>query len=160
MEFKLSAARVLFGLICTLLIGCGKGGVSSDRRDTSDSADSDVQRLRGTWYPASVEFGGSIQTGEAFESFAKAFSLSFDGYSFVNSAPDQNNRGTFRLEPSKRPREITMVRERGGEVLGIYEFRGDRLMLCAGKPDSPRPADFTTRPGSSAILMELTRRPP
>ena len=67
------------------------------------------------------------------------------------------------IDPSKNPRTIDFEmigQSKPIKKLGIYEFNGDRLKLCLGRPGAERPTDFSSKPGQGRILSEWKREKP
>src|SRR5439155_25802112 len=65
-------------------------------------------------------------------------------------------RGTFTLDPSKKPREIDLAHSEGMHAgktqLGIYECDGETLRISYGTPGQPRPVDFEPRQGDGKTV--------
>lgn len=47
-----------------------------------------------------------------------------------------------------------------GTTLGIYELRGDTLVLCYSIPGEPRPTEFASKAGTRLQLVTLKRDGP
>jgi uncharacterized protein (TIGR03067 family) len=73
-------------------------------------------------------------------------------------------RGTFKLDLSKKPKEIDVVftegPEKGKTSLGIYELEGDVYKVCIGLTGKKRPTEFISKPGSGHVLEVLKRQKP
>ena len=76
--------------------------------------------------------------------------------------------GTFRLDPTARPRAMDLLiregpaRHRGKLARAIYEFDGDHLLWCPGEPGSPaRPRAFPpgNDPTHLCIVFRRSGRP-
>jgi len=74
--------------------------------------------------------------------------------------------GSFSLDPSKKPKEITIFTsdiEHGTlapwELHGIYDFQGGRLTIAYRK-GAPPPEKFESTPGSGVTLLVLERQKP
>jgi uncharacterized protein (TIGR03067 family) len=60
---------------------------------------------------------------------------------------------TFRLEPSTKPKRITLIEVDGGtEMTAIYKIERDTLTMCRGYAGQPVPTDFATKPGDKRKL--------
>ena len=74
-------------------------------------------------------------------------------------------KGTFQLDPSKRPKAIDMTiteakkdQDKGKEVHGIYELGKDSLKWCAAEPGQKgRPKEFSTEPNSGLGIITLEK---
>jgi uncharacterized protein (TIGR03067 family) len=67
--------------------------------------------------------------------------------------------GTYRLDPSKQPKEITSVAD-GKTMAGIYQLDGDNLKICFAWFGEARPRDFVTKAGSRTRLAIYRREKP
>ena len=68
------------------------------------------------------------------------------------------------VDPSTTPRSIDVEITRGSNIgkkmLGIYEVRGDRLVICWGEPGSDkRPKKFATKlsVGAGALMTSYKK---
>ena len=118
------------------------------------SAKSDLNRLQGTWTLISAVRDGKPMA----EDEAKRTTIVFTGDRFRfprETADATSQRGTFRIDPTKRPRQMDATSPEGEVALGIYEVEGDDYRVCfapparCGPPPSvPSPAaDTSTRSG-------------
>jgi uncharacterized protein (TIGR03067 family) len=69
---------------------------------------------------------------------------------------------TYRLDPSKTPREIDLRSTTGGPLMpSVYQLSGDRLKVCLPGTDGARPTALSSRPTRPGlILYTLKREPP
>src|SRR6516164_3912419 len=68
-------------------------------------AKKDQEALQGTWRPVSSEQGGKDQTDEA-----KDHTLTFEKDTFtVKKGDEVRIKGTFKVDPSKKPKTIDMT---------------------------------------------------
>jgi uncharacterized protein (TIGR03067 family) len=67
-----------------------------------------------------------------------------------------NERGTFVLDDSRRPRTIDFNLA-FGTIFGIYEFNGEELTLCVTTEGEPRPSGFTTAKSDRRRLTRYQR---
>ena len=65
--------------------------------------------------------------------------------------------GTFRVDPSKDPKEIDLVLAADMTWPGIYRLEGDRLRLCLDSQGRERPASLS---GERFFAYELQRPSP
>lgn len=70
--------------------------------------------------------------------------------------------GNFKLDPSKNPKTVdstyTEGPDKGKTFKSIYQLDGDMLKFCrAGSPDSERPTEFKTKPGSGGFVSVYKR---
>ena len=82
-----------------------------------------------------------------------------DTATFENS--DARLVGTFRLDPTPRPKNFDMTVDEGNRKwsgsAGIYELTGDTFRVCFAFPSNVRPDAFTTHPGSGRTLFVYRR---
>ncbi len=123
------------------------------------SNEDDVKMLQGTWVVVSGEKGAKQGKGPDYDNFAAKFRLVIDGNKFQTSASGSDDTsGTFEVDSSKSPKEITLDASNGIQIKGIYQFEDGKLRLNAGKMGGPRPKAFKTEEGSSAILLVLKKK--
>jgi uncharacterized protein (TIGR03067 family) len=121
----------------------------------------DLKRLQGTWLLVAGEKDGKKGEGPDFQSVVDRFRLTIEGDRYHSEATPGTDaaRGTVRLDASKTPKHITMIREDAKQTKGIYEFHGGTLRLCMGQPGHERPEAFKTEPNQQAVLLILKRAP-
>ena len=76
--------------------------------------------------------------------------------------PGNEEKGTFRLGPSKKPKQIDLLGELGPlQAQGIYELEKDRLKLCWDRQFKTRgrPTRFANgKDGQGPFLLVLVRQ--
>ncbi len=127
-----------------------------------DPARADSKQILGRWRIVAGENDGRRETPERIKD------------TFVDVTPDQisvtdrDEKKTwvtsYKLDPSKSPKTITMTVMQGDwkgkTALGIYRIEGDTLRICYALPGQPAPAEFATRPGSKQLSFVMKRVPP
>lgn len=113
----------------------------------------ETQKFEGRWKVASVELAGMPVPG------LEGADLVLAGGKKVLTLTDKRvEKGTYRLDAAKRPREIDSTTEgRDGAEKGIYVIEGDTLKLCLATRGGPRPMEFTSKKGTDQILIVLRR---
>jgi uncharacterized protein (TIGR03067 family) len=112
---------VLTVLVVVLLLGA---------EEKKDDAKKDQEALQGTWQPVTSEEAGKDHSEEA-----KKHRLVFDKDTFtVKKGDDVLVKGTFKLDPTKKPKTIDMTitegprdEDKGKEIHSIYELTKDGL---------------------------------
>jgi uncharacterized protein (TIGR03067 family) len=117
------------------------------------AAADDGGTVDGRWTVASVELAGAPVPG------LEGAELALDGGKKVFTLPDGRvEKGTYRLDAAKRPREIDATTEgRDGTEPGICAVEGDTLKLCLATKGGPRPKAFATGKGTDHLLIVLRR---
>jgi uncharacterized protein (TIGR03067 family) len=138
---------------------------TGDGASKADAArDKAIQKERhamaGTWKFDFLELDGE----KAPEAHFKDATVVVKGEQFTLVTAAATHRGTFTLDPSKRPRTIdftfTEGPEKGNVSLGIYELDDDTWRICLGPTAKRRPAAFMTRKGSGHAFEVLKRTTP
>ena len=95
--------------------------------------------------------------------------LVFEGDTFALKKGDEVGlKGTFKLDPSKKPRTIDMTITEGGQegekgkvLHGIYELGKGTLKWCTSEPGgTDRPKEFSTKEGVNHMLVTLKKEKP
>jgi uncharacterized protein (TIGR03067 family) len=132
--------------------------------EKKDDTKKDQEALQGTWKAVSSEQGGKEQGDEA-----KEHTLTFEKDTFTVKRGDQVQvKGTFKLDPSKKPKAIDMTvtesrrdEHKGKEMHGIYEMTKDGLKWCTSMPgDTDRPKEFSTKEGTRDLCVTLKKDKP
>jgi RNA polymerase sigma-70 factor (ECF subfamily) len=131
-------------------------GVSRARAAADDAAKvkAELKKFQGNWVDIYAEKAGKKQEEVGDHE------LKFDGETFgVADHGRVQEKGTFKLDPSKNPKEIDLrIRDRNDEEktgLGIYTWDGENLKFCWGEPGGEkRPTDFTTRDGGVLVIVK------
>jgi RNA polymerase sigma factor (sigma-70 family) len=127
--------------------------------DDAAKVKAELKKFQGTWVDIYAEKAGKQQEQVGDHQ------LKFDGETFsVADHGHVEEKGTFKLDPSKNPKEIDLrLRDRNDEertALGIYTWDGENLKLCLGQPGTAaRPKDFTTTP-EGGFLVVVKREDP
>jgi uncharacterized protein (TIGR03067 family) len=114
----------------------------------------ELKKFEGTWQAVSVENDGV----KAPDDELKILKITIDGDKYtVKSEDNVVSRGTFKVDPSKKPKTIDITHSEGdgsGQgMLGIYEFDGDTMKACYARPGEARPAKFSADAGSGNQLI-------
>jgi uncharacterized protein (TIGR03067 family) len=122
--------------------------------------DMDYAKLEGTWQVVSLEVDGMKIPKETIQESK----LIIKGKEFTMKEKIATYKGTFSIDPSKKPKTIdikfTEGPEKGNTSLGIYEFDGDDLRLCLSVTTKVRPTEFTAKPKSGHGFEVLKREKP
>ncbi len=139
----------LFAVAAALLLNAGA------------PADSDLDKLQGTWVLAAMESDGEAVPAESF----KGWNSEYKGNKLTLRAGETvRRRGIITLEPSRKPKAINTWDQDGPfadqTVPGIYELDGDVLRLCFARPGEDRPKEFSTKGGKAFLYCVYKRSKP
>jgi RNA polymerase sigma factor (sigma-70 family) len=111
----------------------------------------DTELLQGTWNATNVWVNGQKLPGEGVD-------IAFTGERVTLRFPGMPPLSpTFRIDPSKDPKEINFDLPGGVTWPGIYQLERDRLQLCINLLAGERPAKLS---GDRFSYYELRRRSP
>ena len=121
-----------------------------------DDTMKDKESLKGTWIVQSSERDGQADEG------SKDATVTFDGDSVTVVTKDKEQKATFKLDASKKPKTIDFTPSEESEkdkvVLGIYSLDKDELKVCFSKPGEERPTEFSGKEGTGHHLIVLKRK--
>lgn len=110
--------------------------LGSAQTDDPNALKKEMELLKGKW-----SLNGEVQ-----------FAI-YGDESFEISIAGNHINGARKIDPTKKPKEITLTPDNTKKPLyGIYELKGDTLTLCIGEK---RPTQFKANPG--VTLWELKR---
>jgi uncharacterized protein (TIGR03067 family) len=136
----------VFGILC--LTAC----VSTSRNKN------DAGQLSGAWSCVSATIDGKTLPPDTVASLR--LTLTENQYK-TQKGTETLFESTYSVDPSKSPKQINMIGTEGDlagkEAHGIYSLEGDILRICYTMPDSPRPDNFESAPGSKAYLIVWRR---
>ena len=118
---------------------CGSAVLADEPK--ADAVKAEQKKLEGTWVLTGVEIKG---TTTAAPDVGTGFVFGADGSLVAKEKGRPDKKGTFRVDPGKKPREIDFVEaEKGKEadaklMMAIYELDGNALRL--GVPVGGDPA--------------------
>src|SRR5262245_28878345 len=145
--------RLAFGVFFVVLTS--SLFAAEDPKD--DLAKSEREKLAGTWKVTSAERDGQPDK----VSLNALTTVKADGKLHVKFADSTTGEGTFKLDPTKKPKAIDYTLDYGpnkGKLHeGIYVLEGDTLKICRSDPGKPRPKEFATKTDSGQMLFVLTR---
>ena len=134
--------------MCARLLLVMSAGLLLSAPALGQDAKADQAKLQGEWEAVSIERDGN-KTPEAV---AKTFRRKIEGnkYTVTFKMGDkvQTVKGTFKLDPSKKPKALDIQLDLGdgqeGTAKGIYEIDGEKLKTAfpSDGPKGKRPSDF------------------
>jgi len=145
--------------VVSLIAGVGMLAMAGDADD--EATKKDQKALTGTWRVISEEREGKKLSEEELKGAVATYSA--DGkYSMVRGGAKPVYEGTFKIDPTKKPKTIdfTQTKEsktKGRVIPGIYEVEGDTLRVCRTTGSKERPRAFSAEAGSGQVLLLLKR---
>lgn len=144
-------ARIFFLVVTGLLAG----GAAAQPGKT------DLEKIKGTWVVTEImkgEFAEKLLGGK--------FTFGDGKGSMSGPKGSRTEKFSFKLDPSKTPRELDIIPEPRDEkdatLKAIYLIEGDRLKICfAPDPGSDRKRPTTFKDdGKDQVLIGLKREKP
>jgi uncharacterized protein (TIGR03067 family) len=121
-----------------------------------EEAPKDGEKIVGTWAYVSVEVGGQKVPEEEVKEARMLFTA--EGKFTADKGKGKKMAGTYKLDPAKKPKEITTTTDGDKTHLGIYKLDGDTLTICMPEGEgAERPTEFATREGTKVVLAVLKR---
>jgi len=123
--------------------------------DTDEEVKKELAKFEGTWKYVCVE----SEKMKVSEDALKGLRLKIQGDKFTVTGEnaDAAFSGTFKVDPSKKPKTIDVTfsdgPEKGKTTLGIYELEGDTYKACIDPAGKARPTEFAIKPGSGHALV-------
>ncbi len=118
---------------------------------------SDRDKLLGTWVITSMEVGGKQFPVEIFKDLRFTFTAEKVAIEFGG----QKKAGTYFLDTTKNPRNITLVPspdEKDQKTMkGIYVFEDDNTVKICGSDGGDAPREFKTGMDAKTALIILKR---
>jgi uncharacterized protein (TIGR03067 family) len=116
---------------------------------------SDQERLQGTWRVVQFESRKGGYQGPHPEHGTETFE--FVG-NRVTWRTDCRVSWIYRLDVTKSPPQIDLfpaARPERNDWHGVYQFRGQELLLSLGRSEAPRPARVTVERGDEHVVYHL-----
>jgi uncharacterized protein (TIGR03067 family) len=138
-----------------LLLALGALPVVATADEPPKGGKTDADRLQGTWKITEITVDGK----EVEAASAETIRFVFDGKTLEYRSSTENEKGTYRLDPTVGPRAIDMINKEDKLISrGIYKFDGDDLIWCYVRSTAiDRPSEFASKPGTKVILLRLKK---
>jgi uncharacterized protein (TIGR03067 family) len=140
--------RTNWPLIFTCFLFLGAGDQEAKKPDDAD-------KFQGHWTVISYEEEGVCLP----DNVTKTWTFAFEGKGIASSCaarPSWKDSGTIRVDSTPSPKSIDISwKTVQGTILGVYEFEGEKLRICFGGPDRPRPLRFASefKGGTCQIVL-------
>ncbi len=118
-----------------------------------DPAQTDLDKLQGTWAMVAMETEGHDVAAEDFKNYSAVYE---QNRVTLRDGDRVRRRGIITLDPGRKPKAINTWDQDGPyedqTVPGIYEIEGDTLKLCFARPGQERPKEITTKSGTAFLV--------
>ncbi len=123
-------------------------------------ATKEMERLNGVWVATGAESGGTKLPAEDI----KDIRLTINDGTYTIRGKDDEQKGTFKIDPTKKPMTIDITLETGANKgktqLAIYDLQLGVLKLCGGDADKKeRPTTFDTKNKPGVTLVTFKKGP-
>jgi uncharacterized protein (TIGR03067 family) len=141
--------------LLVMLLTFGAGALAQGAKPADPNA-SALAGLQGKWVITSLN-------GQAVGEGGMEVSLTFTGDKYAQAMNGEiNERGTIKLDASKKPMTIDLIITEGGDAgktqLGVFEVSADKLTANLDTPGAgQRPADFSQREGTLLFLASRAK---
>jgi uncharacterized protein (TIGR03067 family) len=126
---------------------------------TAPSADpkEELKLLAGVW----LLDGANLAGRDHADDFA-GMKLTVTGDKFAIDFGPNSDTGTITLDAAKSPKQIDIATRKDGPfkgrtLPGIYELKGDKLVLCCDSEAKARPAAFEAKEKTTLMLLTFKR---
>ena len=124
-----------------------------------EAARRDLDKMQGTWTATAFTVDGQPVP----EKELKTIKLVIAGDQSTFTRGDKTGKGTYKLDPTRKPRTLDIVLAEGPDKenieLAIYKLEGDRLEICLGGTRE-RPTELASKAGSGHVLEVWKREKP
>jgi uncharacterized protein (TIGR03067 family) len=132
---------------------------ASGQAGKPDAGGDDLKAVQGTWTMVFAASGGQALPPEGIAHHQLV--MRDDKYTLFKEEDKVNDHGTFKLDPTAKPRAIDITEDQGPNKgvtsRGIYLLDGDIFIVCYNLPHMGRPTTFTSRADSSIFLFIYKR---
>lgn len=139
---------ILAFLVASQVMAAAQGGFDAEK---------DRKYLQGKWEVVSMLHDGKEVPGLKDPKEGKMI-FTFDGDKVTVKLGDKiMNEGICKLDTGKSPKTID-IKDKRDTILGIYELRDGKVVLCMGvRGSKERPQDFTAKVGTEQSVVTLAR---
>ena len=117
----------------------------------------DLKALQGTWSITDAMLAGRDHIDDFKEMKLKVTGDQYEvGFGMVRE------KGTLKLDSTKKPKQIDLTTTKDGtfkgrNLPGIYELKGDTIVLCIEENKPERPAKFEAPEKTRLMLLTFKR---
>ncbi|MCI0703040.1 MAG: TIGR03067 domain-containing protein [Planctomycetia bacterium] len=124
----------------------------------SAEPDTDLKSFEGVWL-----LEDAILAARDHKEDFKGMKLTITGDKYVIDFGDNSDKGTLKIDSSKKPKQIDITTRKDGPfkgrtLPGIYEFKGDLVVLCLNSEKPDRPTKFEAPEKSPMMLLTFKKQ--
>lgn len=116
--------------------------------------------IEGTWMPIAAYISGRVVPVRELR--VARLVLQGGDYEIVDPSEHVLDRGSYRIDDSKRPREVDIIGVEGPyagrTLLAIYELDGDLLTVCYDLEGTERPGTMQHEQEQLLLVITYARR--
>jgi uncharacterized protein (TIGR03067 family) len=114
----------------------------------------DKAALQGVWKVVSFE----TPDGKKEDIVGATLEFDKDGKGLTYSKDSESKKGTFKLNPAGKPKEIDITQGDDNQVKeGIYQIEKTTLKICLSTGSDGRPNEFAVKDGKKHVLITLEK---
>ena len=117
----------------------------------------DLKALQGSWVIAEA----NLAARDHLDDF-KGMKLKVEGEAYTIDFGKNSDKGTLKLDSAKKPKRIDLTTQKDGpfkgrNLPGIYELKGDTIVLCLNSEKQDRPTAFEAKEKTPMMLLTFKR---
>ncbi len=117
----------------------------------------DLKALQGVWL---IE-AATLEGRDHIDDF-KGMKLTVTDDKYAIDFAENSDKGTIKLDVTKKPRQIDFTTSqkgpfKGRDLVGIYELKGDTVVVCINSEKGDRPAKFEAPVKTKLMLLTFKR---
>jgi uncharacterized protein (TIGR03067 family) len=120
--------------IVVVVIALAALGAANQKEDAKEDKD----KIQGKWAPTLVQRMGQKQSEEEL----KDRQVTFTADKLMVKRGETTTEMAYKLDATKKPKEIDVTLPNGSTGRGIYELSGDKLKILHGEEGGERPKSF------------------
>ena len=137
-------------------VGCAAWGLIA-LASVAMADDTELKRLQGHWQVIELVEDGKVIPPSAIEDWLPSGGkIEIVDNAIVTTSTDDGKKHVriLQVDPTQYPKGIEIKSRDKSEVLGIYRFDNDRLLVCvADSEEATRPREFSAKAGSKRMLL-------
>jgi uncharacterized protein (TIGR03067 family) len=121
---------------------------ASGKPKAGQAAD-DLHLLQGTWHVVSAEQNGEVLHGQNVTNTIVVVT----GTTYRTIGGNLVDRGTFKIDSAKTPRQMDIKTGEDETLLAIYELGAEQMRICYAPEEAGRPTSFSTSTAEPRYLL-------